>query len=630
MTAYERGNTPFLAWDGEGWSDGNGEHSYMLLAVSTGEYVAAPRLSSWKCLDFIVQMGARYKKAIHIIYGGGYDVTHILRDVPLEDRQILRSMNECNIRTPSHWAKRNKYHIEYIPHKWFTVTGYDHNTRKRVRVKIYDIMTFFQMSAVKAWESRDIPVPEHVKSGKAARADFTWDDFDEVLSYCMEELSLYVQLANTLRNEFKEAGMNISEWHGPGAVASALFKKHRIKEHMQRPPLEVERALQRAYFGGRFEQFKAGHYEGKVYVYDINSAYPDKLRNLPSLRGATWEWSDSFDGSLGIWNCGFEKWSQDPYAPNPLPWRGKSGNVGFPDINRSTWLWTPEAINSTEVRGGWKLQLANNIKPFSFIADMFETRKVWKAQQRGGEKALKLGMNSGYGKTAQRIGGREDNGFVPAWHQLEWAGMITSYTRAQIWDAVSLAPESIIAVETDSVASTVPLDLDMGTGLGQWEYTEYDSITYLQSGIYFTEDMVHGGKIRTRGIDVRQLDHKTVLEYLSQNGEGELLVHSRDFIGITNPRTYLYGQWQDSVKSVRTGGGKRIHDSFTCPECAAGRSMAETMHPLTANVRMGHSESAAHPLPWLDGMDDFEEDTAEGARLATEAVADWEKERIAG
>jgi hypothetical protein len=43
----------------------------------------------------------------------------------------------------------------------------------------------------------------------------------------------------------------------------------------------------------------------------------------------------------------------------------------------------------------------------------------------------------------------------------------------------------LIAVETDAVFSTVPLDLPIGEGLGEWECTTFDEMIYLQSGMYF-------------------------------------------------------------------------------------------------------------------------------------------------
>jgi hypothetical protein len=224
---------------------------------------------------------------------------------------------------------------------------------------------------------------------------------------------------------------------------------------------------------------------------------------------------------------------------------------------------------------------------------------------------------------AQRVGGSDKYGGRPPWHQLEWAGMITSATRAQIWEAVSQAPESIIAVETDGIFSTAPLNLDVGTALGQWELKEYDWITYVQSGIYFTSDDKKGEKVKSRGIDVKHLHHKDVLQYMAGDQKTPLLVPSRQFIGLTNPREYLYGQWQDSAKEVRIAGAKRLHMTGNCKACDAGIGMDKVMHDLTANPTYGIIESHMHPLPWLDG-EVHQPGNEDLAKINTEAIANWE------
>ena len=463
---------PFIAWDGEGFTDSQGFHHYMLMMNSTGQYINDPDLRTEVCFNFMLRAKRELGKAVHIIYGGNYDATMIFKSMiqtsmPDVLYQQLLDTNKVEWHFPGDkYTPSNYYKIEYIPFKWLQVSGFDYVSMKHTTIKIYDIMTFFQMSAIKAWESRGIEVPEIIKSGKAARGGFTWEDIDEVRVYCHMELEMYVMLADKLREEFAEAGINVRQWHGPGAVAGAIFKQRGIKNHMQEPPsLEIERAVQHAYFGGRFEQFKAGHYNGKVYVYDIRSAYPHQIRNLPSLDGCEWNYTRDYDSTVpGLWLCEYEPPEIDYMAPHPLPWRSSSGNVGFPARNSFVWLWHHEAKYATKIHHGYTLGIANSTKPFAFVKEMYDRRAIWKEEKRGGEKALKLGMNSLYGKMAQTIGG--DPGNRPSWHQLAWAGMVTSGARAQLWEAIKQAPDKIIAVETDSIASMVPLDLEVGTELG--------------------------------------------------------------------------------------------------------------------------------------------------------------------
>lgn len=601
---------PFISWDGEGWTDEHGYHRYMLLANSRGDWIASPELSTLECLGLILKTATaakadaklnKTKTPIHVIYGGGYDATMILKDMPIDLRKELAAEGEVrwSIKA-SETGRANSFTFKYIPHKWLEIWGFDWHHRKNAYIKIFDVMTFFQSSFISALESRKLPVPAVITSGKARRNTFTYEDIDEIRGYCQMELELLVMLCNQLREEFDEAGIYVRDYHGPGAVASALYKEHDILEHKNDTPLHIEQAAQRAYYGGRFEQFKAGHYQGKVYVYDINSAYPHAMRNLPSLRDAVWRRTEDYHGQAGLWFCTYTDQDQNLLAPHPLPWRGKGGVVGFPASHAGTWAWHYEAKYATEVLYGYELITSTDIKPFSYIPEMYERRRAWKAKGMGGEKALKLGLNSGYGKLAQRIGG--EDGKRPKWHQIEWAGMITSATRAMLWEAIRQAPEAIIAVETDSIASMVPLDLDMGDALGQWELTEYDWMTYIQSGIYFTSaENAAGSKSKSRGIDVTKLDYAETLAFLDSDQAEPMLVDTRMFIGLTNPRDYLYGQWTDAAKEVRVAGQKRLHLSSLCGACEDGLPMSRHLHDLAAAPLYGRAESLKHPLPWLDG-----------------------------
>lgn len=597
----------FIAWDGEGWTDHDLEHRYMYLACSEGYNIEYPQLSTTRCLDLMLTVSEMFPRRIHVIFGGGYDATHILRDMSLFHREQLAATNHTV------W---NGYSIEYVPHKWFVVRS------GQRAIKIYDIMTFFQSSFIVALRSRGIQVPDIITAGKAARSDFSFADLNEIKQYTRLELELLVELANTLRDEFKEAGISLSQWYGPGAVAAKTMRRYNIRPHkMGRPSALVENIVSAAYFGGRFETFQVGHHPGKVYQYDINSAYPDKIRNLPSLQNAKWIYGMGGGDLSYPYRIGFIRYNGSNLGftiPHPTPWRDKSGAVGFPRYNGGVWLWSyewPVGVIPTEV---YTLELELDVLPFAFVEGLFLKRKEWKRLNRGGERALKLMMNSLYGKVVQQIGFKYIDGKyqLPGWHQLEWGGLITSPTRAQIWDAIQQNPTAIIAVETDSVTSTEPLQLDVGTGLGQWELTEYDWITYLQSGVYFTPDSDGVKvKIKSRGFDADSLRHEQVLEYLDGPMDSPLLARARRFIALGNPRNHLYGQWLDEVRELNLNGGKRLHLPHECDSCRAGVSVARGLHRLSVNPLMGVAPSKAYPLPWSQGVipndPNYKSDTAE-------------------
>ena len=145
-------------------------------------------------------------------------------------------------------------------------------------------------------------------------------------------------------------------------------------------------------------------------------------------------------------------------------------------------------------------------------------------------------------------------------------------------------------------------------------------MTYVQSGIYFTSDGDSGEKVKSRGIDVTQLHHADVLAFMRGEIE-ELLVSTRQFVGLTNPAEWNYGQWQDSTKQVKIAGAKRVHMPARCAACALEQPMDKFMHDLTANPLYGGVESIKHPLPWLDNETLAD---PEMVKIETMAIADYE------
>jgi hypothetical protein len=81
------------------------------------------------------------------------------------------------------------------------------------------------------------------------------------------------------------------KFFGPGQAAQATmdlickhdgvdFTRKTIETHV---PFEFREAARHSYLGGWFEVFKHGLHEGTAYEYDINSAYPKIMTQLPCL-----------------------------------------------------------------------------------------------------------------------------------------------------------------------------------------------------------------------------------------------------------------------------------------------------------------------------------------------------------
>jgi len=243
--------------------------------------------------------------------------------------------------------------------------------------------------------------------------------------------------------------------------------------------------------------------------------------------------------------------------------------------------------------------------------------------------ALKLLLNSLYGKMAQRVGWDKKKKRPPKWHQLEWAGWVTSYTRAKLYRAMLMAGEGLIGVETDAVFSTKRLDLDVGTALGQWDETIYDEIVYLQSGFYFVRNG-DNWKAKYRGFDKDSIHLQDVLEYLQEIRFDESRLApafegtTTRFVGMgaafMSQNADRWRVWETTERALRVGSdGKRVHVTPFCHACRDQITPYDKFHNLSVAKPSGGS-SHPHEIPWKGELSVSKKEWDELRRLDLEGV----------
>lgn len=634
----------FIAWDGEGWtdhvcgnpsdcvnSDGQCKHHYYLFGCSTGEYVTGESLSTIECLDVMLAAKRAHNDGLHVAFSFKYDIDMILGDIPPAGMRYLMRHNRMR------WKG---YRLEVLPGKWFQVTKDD------TTIRIYDLFSFFACSFVRALEQWEVGTDDErnrIAEGKSLRGDFTIESLEStVIPYWKAELGLLALLAERLREILYSAGIRPSMWHGPGAVANYLFKNY--KSDMALPgdgtvPIGVLDAGQFAYAGGRFEAFRIGFTDQPVYSADINSAYPYAMSLLPNMDTGVWihrtgmpDMQDLSDVRVGMFHVRFRYNEETARAiiydgfPGAAHYRyPKSGTVHYRHESPGVWVHLPEFRNLLEqelsgmfsqfdVVESW-LYIDDGTYPFSWVREIYEQRREWKRAGNPAQLAAKLGINSLYGKLAQRVGGRDGK---PTWHNLEMAGHITSTCRAMLYDASWRQHSSIIAYQTDGIYSTSPLQFlpnGEGNDLGQWEADTYSGMLHLQSGVYWLRD-AEGNWLRpkSRGVPQQHMDFDKAMDSLQKGIP--LVVEQTQFIrfGLANMRRSglnYWRTWQKNEKDFSFGGdgigssGKRLHIPQSCKECVQGIGRHEGLHTLMLSPkgfpkwRSGQvRESAPHHLPW--------------------------------
>jgi len=518
----------------------------------SADYVyRAEGLGLREILDWLIRAGAG---RLNFGYYFDYDVNQIIRLLPEIHQGQLAAKGSVT------WQG---YRIRHTPGKRFQVAN------ERGMVCIWDCSSWAQSSFVSLcvkWKLGTEAERALVASMKARRGDFDDATELELVRYTTLECALLTEWVRKLLDLHTDCGIVLRAYSGPGSTASAMirareWKPPEVPEEIGRPP-ETNGPKDRggiafqAFFGGRSEISCIGPVPGPIYGYDLNSAYPTAIAGLPEIRGVQWKRARRF--IPGAW--GFYKiaWSQPKnMAWGMLPVRGAIMPTGVPS---QSLLYPHDGVgwfHSHEVAAVIELDPArvevldarliedDGRRPFQWVEEEAARRLEYKAREDERSFPLKVGLNSIYGKLAQRSGT----------HPLQcmtYAAAITSQTRAALLRAAYHRGHDVFLLATDGILSTVPLpELELGTTLGTWEHELYDSAWMLQAGVYWA-----GGKKRTRGIDARTLELDDVKNiWFRKETAGVLTLPARRVLSYrlcaAQHKLELTGSWYDGSRSVR-------------------------------------------------------------------------------
>lgn len=607
--------------DSEGITLEDGSHILIRIAITGCKpLVKKTGLHTREILRYIWSHMNAYD--LNVIYGGSYDFNMWVKDIPWEHLQALYKGTYFGKGTPVF-----EYKVKWVPGKLMKIS---HQNRT---VTIYDTVSFFQQPFIAAcdsylgeYEGRDELVRE-----KARRGNFTADELAVIGHYNDLEIDLGERLITELRERFNRVNLRPRRWDGPGAIATALFQREGVKAHKAENnpnpiPKAVERATRFAYAGGRFEMIKYGVFpvetkESKVWEYDVNSAYPAALSQVPSLAQGDWIHHDGDVGNLPFALYRVHSRATNAEVPAPVFVRAANGTVSFPLVAQN-WIWSPEMRvlreyhkadpnHHFDVLEVWEFKSwPGAAKPFAFLNKLYAERQNLKAQGDGAEKAVKTALASAYGKLAQQVGwiaATKDRPLrLPPYHQLEWAGFTTSWCRAKVLEAALQKPHAIIAFETDALFSSEPLDLPVNKGLGAWEEDVFRSLSYVQSGHYYGTKDDGSEIVRSRGVDKGSISRAAVERVMLDNPERDRILRAQltrfygagIALGRNNPD--IWCRWLTEDKNLSLfPTGKRVH--LMCDECESDDGLTPNVwHTTVCPISEAGYLSCEFPVAWIN------------------------------
>jgi hypothetical protein len=400
---------------------------------------------------------------------------------------------------------------------------------------------------------------ERVKQGKARRADAIFDP--EMVEYNRLENKGFSAAMSELDRAFVNIGVRLrkDQFFGPGQVAQRFLRNLKRDDNIdltsetlrQHVPPWFWQAAHDSRFGGWFEIFYSGIYRGTSWSYDVNSAYPRVMIDLPCLLHGTYCRGDGspydaevFKGSrFGVGNdrvlCLVDAWVMGSHPRiGAMLHRLDNGNGSIIRPHQTEGLYWLHEIEAAQRAGlidvvvykQWMAYFPCKLcpPPLAKLEALYndridigkEAEKLPKAEQdllRKKKKnspegvARKLTYNSIYGKMAQSVG-------EPVFCNPVYGSLITAGCRCMILDFIGTHPEganAVLMIATDGIVTTSPhpsIEVD-DAKLGAWDQKSYSNLCLLKPGVYYDDaarEKVRAGnyegiKAKARGVNMAAL-----------------------------------------------------------------------------------------------------------------------------
>jgi DNA polymerase elongation subunit (family B) len=375
----------------------------------------------------------------------------------------------------------------------------------------YDLYNFLDTSLDKASKKFLKDEKLHVVDANKLNTDLQyWKDNNKIIKeYCCKDANLTKRLADY----FWALIQSNLDFLPKMPMSKGKLSEEYFLLRCQIPAINVipEKVIETAYnsfYGGRFELLKRGYYE-KVYCYDISSAYPAVIAELPDfLKGEFKKVNEvTEDAYTGFYKCRVS--GKEPHF-SPFKLKLKAGLNIYANGNYTQWLAKEEIDfyrlhfpnSAISVEFGYEWYPKTVVKP---LKEEIERLYAWKEKETDVDikYCIKIIMNSLYGKFIQVSGDQNKTGrlFNPL-----YASLITAKTRIKILEMALQNPESIISFSTDSVISTEPLSYPKEPKLGDFKFEFFGEGVFVMSDVYnLWNDELKKQKSKLRGFSIASI-----------------------------------------------------------------------------------------------------------------------------
>lgn len=419
---------------------------------------------------------------------------------------------------------------------------------KRKLFELRDSYNILTTSLKKLCESFNVPV-------KKLDVDRT-----RIQDLSKEELEQYVSIdCIALLQVLQEARKVFDVDDFCMTIASQSMKEWKRFENIKNYYVNAKKLynfIRESYYGGRTEVFR--RYGKNLHYYDINSMYPDAMRNNPYPKGRYMKVRQFHKSKLGIYRV---KVKAPPFLEIPfLPYRNENNKLIFP-LGSWEGVYTSVEIEKA-ITLGYSIECIEGViweekaYPFTKYVDKWHGIKT-QAKAEGNEAKTfiaKLHLNSLYGKFGQRrmfkkvVQGLDKSmlkkGCKPLFENMNLyevnepdkkpytavhiASFVTSYARIRLYEGIEAVKKKngrVFYCDTDSLVCDVRIP--EGHKLGEWELeSEIDEGIFLLPKLYAYKI---GEKVvfRAKGFDRECLSWDAYEKAVKQDFSGFVSVRER-------------------------------------------------------------------------------------------------------
>lgn len=491
-----------------------------LLCDSKGNYLLDGNF--YDCIEFLIN--DIDDKSHRVFWNMDFDLTAIFKLYEYDDNKIKRLLE-------GYREKFGNYELTYLRPKFLSI--------KKGNKTVFIVDLFFMYKTSLNVSSKKYLNDEKIDkiNGKILNEslDYWKENLDDIIKYCIKDCMLTENLGIFLTGKMKQASMKIPKF----ITSHASFSRQYFMENCKIPsikwiPINILDIAVSCYYGGRFEVIERGFFK-KLISLDINSAYPETISKLPSLKYGKWKVIENQKEVSKKEIIGFYKVHliipEKRISPFVIKYKGI---VIFPSGVFEKWItWYEYDLLKKYV---YKFYYGYEYHPYKreyypfkqAILHLYEMKSFYKYDKKQKDEVLswifKLVMNAVYGCFIERhdkilideSGSEMKITVAGKMFNPVYASIITARTRWKLLkDSGKKNWKKIVAFHTDSIiVKRFPLRMlfKLGKKLGKWSLEKKGKGIILMSGIYQV-----GKSVRNRGFSTRNQ------ESIKESSEGKKL-----------------------------------------------------------------------------------------------------------